>query len=120
MQLRRATADRAKWINLEGYEPGEVEQPPVIGFLARFIPGKGLGLVIDAFIELKKRDALPRCVCAASGDDGEDDAYVQTFEAKTRCRRSECDAEFLRMFRGEEKIAALQTLTLLPQPTQLR
>ena len=41
-------------------------EPPVIGYLARFIEGKGLGLVVDAFIELKKRGRVfARAPCAA-------------------------------------------------------
>ena len=105
-------------INLEGYEPGEVEQPPVIGFLARFIPGKGLGLVVDAFIELKKRGRFAkvrlRCIGAMTA---EDERYVQTLKRRLDAAGVGDDAEFLPNVSREEKIAALQTLTLLSTPT---
>ena len=58
-------------ISLDGFAP-EITPPSsaTIGFLARFIEEKGLGLVVDAFIELKRRGSFPearlRCAGAMS------------------------------------------------------
>ncbi|HEV7404477.1 MAG TPA: glycosyltransferase family 4 protein [Chthoniobacteraceae bacterium] len=105
-------------INLEGYAPGEPEQPPVIGFLARFIPGKGLGLVVDAFLELKRRGRFPqtrlRCIGAMTAGD---ERYVQTLQKKIAAAGLTADVEFRPNVSREEKIAGLQTLTLLTTPT---
>jgi glycosyltransferase involved in cell wall biosynthesis len=105
-------------INLEGYAPGEPEQPPVIGFLARLIPGKGLGLVADAFVELKRRARFPqtrlRCIGAMTAAD---ERYVQTLQKKIAAAGLTADVEFRPNVSREEKIAGLQTLTLLTTPT---
>src|SRR5260221_556171 len=47
-------------VSLEGYSVAPDRPQNVIGYLARFIPGKGLGLLIEAFIILKKRSRFPQ------------------------------------------------------------
>jgi glycosyltransferase involved in cell wall biosynthesis len=53
------------------FEEAEVKPakngPPVIGYLARMIHGKGLGLLVDAFIDLNSRNAAPDCVLRIGG-----------------------------------------------------
>jgi len=58
----------ANGISLYGYEDsfGKVEIP-VIGYLARICPEKGLDLLIDAFIELKKSDRYSELRLAIAG-----------------------------------------------------
>jgi len=107
-------------ISLEGFEtPGEPSNPPVIGFLARFIEGKGLGLVIDAFIELKRRNRFPsiRLRCIGAMTEG-DERYVAALKA--RLGKAGClDAvEFHPNVSREDKISLLKTLTLLSVPTK--
>lgn len=93
------------------------DAPPVIGFLARFIAGKGLGLVVDAFIELKKRGHFPktklRCAGAMTKDD---ERYVATLKKKIAAAGYEADVEFLPNVSKEEKDAFLQSLTLFSVP----
>lgn len=105
-------------INLEGYAPGVPDEPPVIGFLARFIPGKGLGLVVDAFLELKRRGRFPqaclRCIGAMTAGD---ERYVQALQKKIADAGHTAEVEFRPNVSREEKIAGLQTLTLLTTPT---
>ncbi len=108
-------------IALEGFAPATLEakelQPPAIGFLARFIPGKGIGIVVDAFIELKQRGHFPnarlRCAGAMTA---EDEKYVAKLKAKLAGAGCVSDAEFLPNVSREEKIAFLQSLTLLSVP----
>jgi glycosyltransferase involved in cell wall biosynthesis len=105
-------------INLEGYAPGEPEQPPVIGFLARMIPGKGLGLVVDAFIELKRRKRFPEvCLHCIGAMTSADERYVHTLQDKLYWNGLVGTYNFSPNVSREEKIAALQTLTLLTTPT---
>ncbi len=104
-------------IDLEGYAPAEPKQPPVIGFLARFIEGKGLGLVVEAFMELKRRRRFPgtrlRCLGAMTADD---ERYVNRLKEKLARAGLSGEVEFRPNVSREEKIAGLQTLTLLSVP----
>jgi glycosyltransferase involved in cell wall biosynthesis len=46
-------------VNLDGYAPAEVQpEPPVLGYFARMCKEKGLPTLVDAFIELKRRDRV--------------------------------------------------------------
>ena len=88
-----------------------------VGYLARFIPGKGLGLVVEAFILLKKRGRFPnaklRCAGAMTADD---ERYVATLRQRLTDAGLAGDAEFLPNVSREEKAAFLQSLTLLSVP----
>ena len=90
---------------------------PTVGYLARFIPGKGLGLVVEAFILLKKRGRYPaaklRCAGAMTADD---ERFVATLKRKLAAAGCGGDAEFLPNVSREEKAAFLQSLTLLSVP----
>jgi glycosyltransferase involved in cell wall biosynthesis len=80
-------------ISLQGFEPEPApEQPPVIGYLARLCPQKGLDRVIDAFIDLRRRgrftNARLRCMGAMTA---EDQRFVREMEArlqKAGCREA--------------------------------
>ncbi len=107
-------------IGLEGFEaPGEPEDPPVIGFLARFTEGKGLGLVIDAFIELKRRNRFPgvRLCCFGAMTDL-DERYVQKLEQRLAAAGCAGLVEFHANVSRERKIELLKSLTLLSVPTK--
>ncbi len=90
---------------------------PTVGYLARFIPGKGLGLVVEAFILLKERGRFPgaklRCAGAMTA---EDERYVATLKRQLDAAGCGGDAEFLPNVSREEKAAFLQSLTLLSVP----
>lgn len=105
-------------IALEGFEPTTSEAtPPAIGYLARFIPGKGIGIVVDAFIELKRRGRFPKTKLRCAGAmTAEDEKYVGKLKAKLAAVGCADDAEFLPNVSREEKIAFLQSLTLLSVP----
>ena len=46
-------------IDLEGFGPADKPPtPPVLGYLARMCPAKGLGTLVDAFLILKRSDPL--------------------------------------------------------------
>lgn len=56
---------------------------PTIGYLARMIHGKGLGTLVDAFIELTRRKSLPRVRLRIGGAfTPMDEAYVREQQAK--------------------------------------
>lgn len=105
-------------MSLEGFEqPGTPPDPPVIGYLARFIEGKGLGLVVKAFIELKKRGRFPGVKLRCAGTmTREDEAFVAKQRAALEASGCAADAEFLPNVSREAKIDFLKNLTLLSVP----
>ncbi len=107
-------------ISLDGF--GEVEvpaQPPTIGYLGRLYAGKGLGLVVEAFIELKKRGRFPdvRLHCVGTTTTG-DDRYIEEQKRKLADAGLSEVAVFQPDVTREEKIAFLKKLTLLSVPAR--
>jgi glycosyltransferase involved in cell wall biosynthesis len=90
---------------------------PTIGYLARFVAGKGIGVLVEAFILLKKRNAIPdvRLRCAGSMTVG-DGHYVETLRAKLTAAGCAGDVEFLPNVSREEKIAFLQSIDVFSVP----
>jgi glycosyltransferase involved in cell wall biosynthesis len=107
-------------ISLEGYDgPITTPQQPVIGFLSRLYKGKGLGLVVDACIELKRRGRFPnvrlKCVGTTTGDD---DQYIAAQQQKLARAGVAQDASFHTNVSREEKIAFLHELAMLSVPAE--
>jgi glycosyltransferase involved in cell wall biosynthesis len=106
-------------ISLAGYrqESTAPASPPIIGYLARFIPGKGLGLLVEAFIALKKRGRIPgvRLRCIGSMTEG-DARYVETLQARLATARYAQDVEWRPNVSREDKIALLESLTVFSVP----
>ena len=90
---------------------------PTLGYLARFVPGKGIGVLVDAFIILKKRNTIARLRlrCAGSMTDG-DARYLETLRAKLAAAGCAADAEFLPNVSREEKVRFLRSLDVFSVP----
>ena len=109
-------------ISLEGYRDSIAPMrsaggPPVIGYLARFVPGKGLGLLVDAFITLKKHGSIPhlKLRCAGSMTAG-DAIYVEKLQARLEAAGVAVDATFFPNVSREEKLAFFDGLTVFSVP----
>lgn len=104
-------------LSLDGYGTAPARAAQTIGYLARFIPGKGIGLLVEAFITLKKRGRFPqaRLRCAGSMTEG-DAKYVETLKSRLRSAGCEQDVEWHPNVSREEKIAFLEGLTLFSVP----
>lgn len=103
---------------LQGYGPGAtLPSPPVVGYLARFIRGKGLGLVVDAFLELHRRGAVPeaRLHCAGTMIP-EDQPFLEEQKARLRDAGISHLADFSPNISRDEKVRFLQSLSLLSVP----
>jgi glycosyltransferase involved in cell wall biosynthesis len=105
-------------ISLEGYAVAPVRPPfPVVGYLARLSAGKGLGTVVEAVVELRKRGRVPgvrlRCVGTSIPSDV---PYVEEQKQKLRQAGLEAEAEFFANVTREEKISFLQGFSLLSVP----
>ncbi|MDD5350889.1 MAG: glycosyltransferase family 4 protein [Chthoniobacteraceae bacterium] len=106
-------------INLDGYAPaaGGLPRPPVIGFLARMHPTKGLGTLVEAFLLLKKRGGLPGLRLRVAGMQTEEDAlYVGRLKERLHAAGYGSHAEFLPNLARAEKQAFLRTLSVLSVP----
>jgi glycosyltransferase involved in cell wall biosynthesis len=88
---------------------------PTVGYLARFVPGKGIGLLLEAFILLKQRMPKARLRCAGSMTAG-DRAYVEKLQARARAAGVDADVEWLPNITLEEKVRFLQSITVFSVP----
>ncbi len=108
----------ANGINLSGYTPQPDKQgPPVIGFLARMTREKGLEVMVDAFIHLRKVLGHPSARLHLAGAATADNQQLID-ELKQRLAAANL-TEFVRwqtnLSRGE-KAAMLASLTLFSVP----
>ncbi len=90
---------------------------PTIGYLARFVPGKGIGILIEAFIELKKRALVPNAKLRCAGSMTAGDArYVESLKKRIAAAGLSDDVEWLPNVSRAEKIAFLESLTVFSVP----
>lgn len=105
-------------INLDGYMQAAVPpHPPSLGYFARMCEEKGLGLLVDTFIELKRRDKVPHFKLRVGGGCGpSDEPYVE--ELKNKMRKAKClkDAEFYPNLSRGDKLAFFRQLTVFCTP----
>jgi glycosyltransferase involved in cell wall biosynthesis len=101
----------------EDFAPAAEPPPPAIGYLARMVPSKGLGTVVDAFILLKKRGHFPAVKLLIAGAmTAADEAYAASLRAKLAAAGCAADVEFHPNVSREEKAALLRRFTLLSVP----
>ncbi|RME95441.1 MAG: glycosyltransferase [Verrucomicrobia bacterium] len=106
-------------ISLEGYPatPAPAPRPPVIGYLARMCEAKGLPLLVDAFIELRRRGRVPGVRLAVAGSCGPtDEPVVAAQRAKLESAGLQDAVTFRPNLPREEKIRFLRGLTLFSVP----
>ncbi len=105
-------------IVLDGYGPASSPpDPPVLGYLARMCALKGLGTLIEAFILLKGTDRIPGLKLRVAGSQtATDREYVSGLQKRLANEGLADDAEFLPNIEKNEKIAFLQSLSVLSVP----
>ena len=106
-------------ISLDGYAPAAsgAPEPPVIGYLARMHPCKGLDVLIEAFIQLKARGHIPGVrLRVAGGQTAEDKRFVNRLRAQLRAAGCGDAVEFLPNLDRPAKQAFLRTLSVLSVP----
>ena len=86
-----------------------------IGYLARFVPGKGIGMLVEAFILLRREMPNVRLRCAGSMTDG-DAKYVETLKARLRAAGCADAVEWLPNVSLAEKLAFLASVTVFSVP----
>lgn len=101
----------------EDFAPATEPPPLAIGYLARMVPGKGLGTVVDAFILLKKRGHFPTAKLIVVGAmTASDEAYAESLKTKLNAAGCGADAEWHPNVSREGKSELLRRFTLLSVP----
>lgn len=102
-------------VAVDDFGPGAASSPPEIGYLARFIPTKGLGVLVEAFIRLRARGVLARLRCAGSMAEG-DAHYVEALQARLAAAGLTPEVDWLPNVTREEKITFLKSLAVFSVP----
>lgn len=107
-------------IDTTGYEQAPLTfDPPVLGYLSKMTPSLGFGKLIDAFIELKKKDSLKRLrLRAMGGMTGGDKAFLAEMRGKLDSAGAGADAEFLPELDRASRQEFLDSLSVLCVPIE--
>ena len=98
--------------------PEVAEQKQQIGYLARIAPEKGLHVLVDAFIELKKTSGGENAHLLVAGWLGDHNrVYAEEQKEKLNQAGLADDYHFLGTIERSDKIALLQQLDILSVPT---
>ena len=90
---------------------------PTIGFFARMIHGKGLTLLVDAFIDLMKRGTLPRLKLKIGGAvTAVDVKYVEGLKKKLKAANCLQRVEFHPNLTFDQKVRFFRDLTVFSVP----
>lgn len=105
-------------IDLDGYgKSGLPDKPAVLGFMARMSRSQGLDIMVDAFIELKKRPAFTNSILKATGGETADDKeFRNEITARLDSNNILNSVEFIPSFDRAERIEFLKSLTVLSVP----
>jgi glycosyltransferase involved in cell wall biosynthesis len=105
-------------IELNGYRPAPLAfDPPVVGFLSRMCESLGLGDLVEAYMELKKRPVFRRLkLRAMGGNTGDDIAFLASLKQRLAQHGFENDVEFLPAFDRASRIGFLRSLSVLSVP----
>lgn len=106
-------------IGLEGYsaQPPVPPATPTIGYLARFIPVKGISILLEAFLLLKKQPEFAALKLKCAGSMTEWDAkYVEKLKARAATAGHSADVEWFPNVSREDKISFLESLTVFSVP----
>ena len=92
---------------------------PVIGFLSRMCPDRGLERLVDAFILLKKNERLrPVKLRVYGGKTASDEPFLERLRSKLAAAGVLADVDFLPAFDHRSKLEFLKGLSLLSVPEE--
>jgi glycosyltransferase involved in cell wall biosynthesis len=105
-------------IAMEGYERSPLPfDPPVIGYLCRMSEYFGLGILVDAFIRLKREGRFPGLrLHVTGGRSGDDRKFVGKILRSISRHGFEKDVKIFDHFDKANRIEFLRSLTLLSVP----
>ena len=107
-------------IRAENYLQSDLPSNPfVIGFLERQCKEKGLGVLADSFIILKKNNRIPNVkLRLAGGMSPGDEPYVDSIKKKLKFANVMDDVEFLPNLSGKSRTDFLKSLSVLSVPAE--
>ena len=107
-------------IDTAGYEQAPLTfDPPVVGYLSKMTPSLGFGRLIDAFIELRKRDGLKGVKLRAMGGmTGGDRAFLGEMRRKLASEGLSEDVELLPELDRPSRQRFLDSLSVLCVPIE--
>ncbi len=107
-------------IDLSQYAVDEqAPREPVIGYLSRMHRDKGLDLLADAFVVLKRKPDLASLkLCIAGGQTPDDQPFIDQVRSKLTSAGVLADVTFLSNLEAEQRVAFCQSLSVLSVPTR--
>ncbi len=119
------TADFEAEVDLEYTDPTTLfdasNRPPTVGFLARLAPEKGLHILADAFLLLRKMPGCERVRLRIAGWYGKQHRpYVQEISQKLALARAGAQVDFLTDVERRGKLDFLRSIDVLSVPTVYR
>jgi glycosyltransferase involved in cell wall biosynthesis len=105
-------------ISMEEYESHAAgPEVPTIGFLSRMCSEKGLDILVEAFLKIKKNEKLKDVkLRVAGGKRSDDEALLKKIRQKLCSHGVIDDVDFLTDFDCESRIAFLSNLSILSVP----
>lgn len=105
-------------LDLEGWRPAaSPPQPPVLGYFARMCKEKGLHILVDAFILLKKRNAIPNLKLHIGGAMGPgDEAFVNEHKLRLQGSGVLGDVTFFSNVSKEQKQQFFRRISVMSVP----
>lgn len=123
LMRRRARLDPAKvdvvynGIDLSGYAPASHDGPPVLGYLARMCPTKGLHTLVDAYLILHRRGSVPGLTLRVAGAQTAGDvAYVEDLMRRIDAAGAGGTVTFHPNVDRAQKVEFLRSLSVLSVP----
>ena len=106
-------------ISLEGYSPAPtLPDPPVLGYFARLCKEKGLPTLVEAFIQLKKRDRIKRLRLKVGGglSPVDERSLVNGLRDQLRAHNLLDQVEFCPNLNRTQKLDFYRSLSVLSVP----
>ncbi len=105
-------------IPLDGYRASTLPlDPPVIGFLSRMSESLGLGILVDAFLSLRQKPEFRGLrLHITGGQTAEDRPFVRQLLKSIKLQGCEEAVRIFEAFDRPDRIAFLESLTLLSVP----
>jgi glycosyltransferase involved in cell wall biosynthesis len=105
-------------IDLEGYEVSPLPlDPPVIGYLSRMSESLGLGILVDAFLTLRRDPGFRDLRLHITGGHApEDRAFLRRIRKAVKREGCEDAVRIFEAFDRPDRIAFLKSLTLMSVP----
>ena len=105
-------------INTDGYTSADAPlDPPVLGFFSRMCRDKGLDTLVEAFVQLRQRNRVPRLKLRVGGGCGpSDEPFVEGLRQNLHAHGLLGDVDFQRNLDRAGKQRFLKSLSVLSVP----